>query len=40
MTEIAELIASVLVRQEAPESVAPRAQALRESFPHLGYCFD
>ena len=40
MTEIAELIASVLVRQEAPESVAPRAQSLRESFPHLGYCFD
>lgn len=40
MTEIAELIASVLVQHEAPESVAPRAKALRASFPYLGYCFD
>ncbi|MFO1172671.1 MAG: serine hydroxymethyltransferase [Hyphomicrobiaceae bacterium] len=40
MTAIADLIARVVVRGEAPEGVAKEAVALRRSFPTLYYCFE
>lgn len=40
MTAIAELIARVVVRGEAPERVRPDAIALRTAFPTLYYCFE
>jgi len=40
MEAIAELIARVLVRGEAPEAVLPDVVALRHSFPTIHYCFE
>jgi glycine hydroxymethyltransferase len=40
MTAIAELIARVLVRGEAPEAVRKEALALRDGFQTLYYCFE
>lgn len=40
MEAIAELIARVVVRGEAPEAIRPEAVALRRSFPTLYYCFE
>lgn len=40
MVAIADLIARVVVRGEAPEAVAGEAVALRRSFPTLYYCFE
>ncbi len=40
MAAIADLIARVVVRGEAPEAVSKEAVALRRSFPTLYYCFE
>jgi len=40
MEAIAELIARVLVRREAPERVREDALALRAGFQTLYYCFE
>ena len=40
MTEIAEMIARVVVRGEEPEKVKRDALALRAGFPKLYYCFE
>jgi glycine hydroxymethyltransferase len=40
MEQIAELIARVVVRGEAPETVAKDALALRAGFQTLYYCFE
>lgn len=40
MTEIAEMIARVVVRGENPERVRQDALALRAGFPKLYYCFE
>jgi len=40
MEAIADLIARIVVRGEAPEAIKPEAVALRRSFPTLYYCFE
>jgi glycine hydroxymethyltransferase len=40
MTQIAEMIARVVVRGENPERVRQDALALRSGFPKLYYCFE
>jgi glycine hydroxymethyltransferase len=40
MEAIAELIARVVVRGEAPEKVARDAAALRAGFQTIHYCFE
>ncbi|MEZ5924499.1 MAG: serine hydroxymethyltransferase [Hyphomicrobiaceae bacterium] len=40
MRAIADLIARVVVKGEAPETVAKESVALRRSFPTLYYCFE